>query len=365
MRFVTIAGLVLLVLQAFSSARAQSVVSTDVRTALCAGCTISLERVARLGGSEASDVLVPYGSLAVASTGDILFGSTQTRGEVYRFSKDGTLAGVVGRTGAGPGELRYVTSIMLGSGDTVMVIDGMSRLMNRFRSDGRFIDRTLLPGGLRTAVPLGGRRLFAGAIVPSRAAIGYPLHLIDTLGIITSFGDSHDIVDSHTTGRMNRFLARGADAKVWVAHQLEYRIESWTMGGRRQSVLTRQLPWFPPSNVILTSPHMERPQPRIGGIHYSDDGLLWVYLHTAPNDWKPAPLVEREGRQAPESEVLDPYLHTVIEVIDPRSNVVIAVLRSSRALFPVEGGYLAVYEEDPHGNPSYSIFRPRLSGRNP
>lgn len=355
---------VLLVLLLGSSLRAytQTPAPVEVGTSQCASCVISVDFVTRLTGTPPNRSLVPYGSLTVTSAGEVLFGSTQTGGEIYRFTRHGAFAQVIGRTGPGPGELRRVTGITTGAADTIIVVDGISRLMNRFTIDGRFIDRTHLPGGVRDVIHLGGTRLFANAVIPTRAAIGFPLHLIDSGEILKSFGGESKVVDANTAGSLIRFLAAGPDGTVQAAHRLSYRIETYTTTAIPVAGLTRRLPWFPPSSVSpRTSPHMERPQPRVAGIYQADDSLLWVYLHRAPDKWRPAPLMEREGRRVPESDVLDGYLETVIEVIDLRRRTVMAAFRSRRALFPIGRGFLAAYEEDASGDPTYAIFRARLS----
>lgn len=336
--------------------------ATEVRFVACADCRITLDQVARLSGGRANEIVSQPGALAVLEPGRIYFGSVQTRGELFEFRTRDNTVHVHGRTGSGPGELQWITQVVAAQGDTLLVLDDIARVMNRLTGDGKFIDRTLLPGGINHVIPLGGRRMFVNARIPSRLTIGYPLHIVDSMGVVASFGDELTSVDATTAGHLYRLLAPGPQRSVWVGHWRSYRIERWTETGRLLSVMTRRAPWFPPAPGLPTNAQMSRPVPRMAGLDDSGDGLLWVYVHLPPRDWRPAPLVQREGRQVPASSVLHPYLDTMIEVIDQGRSVAVASFRSPRALFPIGGGYLAAYDEDSQGNPSYTIYRPRLTG---
>jgi len=63
--------------------------------------------------------------------------------------------------------------------------------------------------------------------------------------------------------------------------------------------------------------------------------------------------------------IFDPFLDTVIELVDIERNVVVARFRDDRAHIPAGHGYLASYEEDAGGNATYRIWRPRLMGTVP
>ena len=337
--------------------------SAEIRTAICSGCRITLDSVTRFGGAGADIVFVPSASLAVTSKGEVIVGAIQTGGEVAKLSSGGRFDRMLSRTGSGPGQLPFVTHVAVGAGDTVFLFDGISRWMHRVTSAGTFIDRTLLPGGIYNVLPIGGRRLFTSANVPSRAAVGYPLHVLDTAGVVASFGDEVDIADPLAAGRMIRYLGRGRGETVWVAHRLSYRIESWTISGRLTGVLTRTVDWFPPSETPpRTSPQLQPPQPTLRGVHDAGDGYLWVYVGVADPAWRAEPLrvTAVPGMFAP-NYVLDAFVDTIIEVIELRRNVVVASYREGRALVPIGGGYLASYEEDDQGKPTYRIWQPRLS----
>lgn len=129
-------------------------------------------------------------------------------------------------------------------------------------------------------------------------------------------------------------------------------------------MLTRTVSWFPPSEIPpVTSAQLEPPQSTILGVTDAGDGFLWVYISAADPAWKAEPLkvTAVPGMFKPDY-VLDPFVDTIIEVIDLRRRAVIASYREGKALVPIGGGFLASYEEDYHGKPTYRIWRPRLSG---
>ncbi|MEX2283307.1 MAG: hypothetical protein WEE89_12560 [Gemmatimonadota bacterium] len=347
----------------FGSIGAQAQDSVEVKTALCGSCRIAIQWKTRLRDADRA-LTMPYSSLAVGVDGSVLMGSVLTGGSVARFTADGHFDRFIGRSGAGPGELRHVTGVAFGPGDTIFALDGLSRWLHRLTPNGDFIDRTLVPGGIHNWLPLGGHLLFASATVPTRRAVGYPLHVINRRGIVASFGQEANLFGKRAIARLIRPVAPAADGRVWVADRFSYRIELWSPRGERVRVLTRDVDWFPkdrgPSPLV---PQLARPPTRIAGLHDAGDGYLWVFLLTADANWKPEALLPGPvpGMPVPRSPVLDPFFDTVIEVIDLRRNVVVSAVRSGRMFTPVPRGYLASYEVDDVGHPIYTVWRPRLN----
>lgn len=335
----------------------QQLDSAGITWAPCAECRIVLDSIARIsdgGGAHLS----PYAALAVDSRGSIFVGSPETGGDIYMFGPDGRFQRTVGV--AGSNALRSVTGIHVGRGDTIFVMDAVSRWLDRFSPEGVFVDRMLLPGGIMNWFPMGGQRLFVSAGVRTRAAAGYPLHIVDVPGIVRSFGDQVPAGRLDDRRRLFRFVERSGES-AWVGNWLSYRIEEWTLDGDRASVRTRDVSWFPPLDKPPTSPQVARPPTTMRGLHDNEDGYLWVYLHVADDAWRYEPLTPSPVPGMPEAlPVLDPFLDTVIELIDIERNVVVARFRDDRAYIPVGQGYLASYEEDAAGRATYRIWRPSL-----
>lgn len=90
---------------------------------------VTLEEITRLGDESAGDTLLfaPISQVAVNSRGDFIV-LEQRPLAVRAFGVDGTLIGNVGMEGGGPGEYRWVRSVVTGPEDSVYVWDG---LLNR------------------------------------------------------------------------------------------------------------------------------------------------------------------------------------------------------------------------------------------
>lgn len=111
--------------------------SAGITWAPCASCRIVLDSIARI--SDGGGVhLSPYAAVAVDSLGSFYVGSLETGGNVYVFASDGRLQNTMGVKG--PNALRYVTGIHAGRGDTILVMDAVSRRLDRFSREGVFID---------------------------------------------------------------------------------------------------------------------------------------------------------------------------------------------------------------------------------
>jgi len=109
--------------------------SAGITWAPCASCRIVLDSIARIsdgGGAHLSQ----YAAVAVDSHGSFYVGSLETGGDVYVFAFDGRLQKTMGIKG--PNALRHVTGIHAGRGDTILVMDAVSRRLDRFSREGVF-----------------------------------------------------------------------------------------------------------------------------------------------------------------------------------------------------------------------------------
>jgi hypothetical protein len=95
------------------------------------------------------DHLLFISEVAVDSRGYIYAAPVATRGTVAKYAPDGSLIGLVGREGGGPGELRDVSSIFVWPGDTLAVV-GWGTL-SLFSPAGEFTRSVALNGLVRVA----------------------------------------------------------------------------------------------------------------------------------------------------------------------------------------------------------------------
>lgn len=98
-------------------------------------CSTMQDAAITVGGAEGTEpwfafvrngVFLPSGGFAVADS---------RRNQLFYFETDGTLRATVGRSGAGPGEFRVMSSLAV-RGDSVIVGDGVLRRTSVFDEDG-------------------------------------------------------------------------------------------------------------------------------------------------------------------------------------------------------------------------------------
>ena len=89
----------------------------------------------RIGGSEKDEVVFGYvRDVAVDSKG-IVYAADYQHSSVYAFSSAGALVSEIGRKGEGPGEFDQPSSLSIGAGDTLFVLDYNPRRVSVFAPD--------------------------------------------------------------------------------------------------------------------------------------------------------------------------------------------------------------------------------------
>lgn len=85
--------------------------------------------------------------------------------QLYLFAPDGSLAGTLGRGGEGPGEYRFLTSLLVLGADTIAGFDFMNRRALMFRPNGDVLDPVQFPMTASPVPPLLTGRLDDGSWV--------------------------------------------------------------------------------------------------------------------------------------------------------------------------------------------------------
>jgi hypothetical protein len=132
-----------------------------------------------------------------------------------------------------------------------------------------------------------------------------------------------------------RSLSRARNGGFWAAHLAEYQIDYWNPRGKRSRILTGTRDWFPgwPDffEPVVT---VWLPTPNLIAVHQDPAGLLWTVSRIADAHWKPLKKLTRRQLVEERSSVLppwpptyDPYVDTIIEVIDPETGRLLASRR--------------------------------------
>jgi hypothetical protein len=89
---------------------------------VCAGCQIRVSKVATLGSS-ADPVMLGLLSVPTRDSQGRYFAATSTGNTVAVYDAGGRLVQTVGRPGSGPGEFGLINRILVGAGDSLIVIE--------------------------------------------------------------------------------------------------------------------------------------------------------------------------------------------------------------------------------------------------
>ena len=278
---------------------------------------------------------------------------------VLVFDPDGRFVRRIGRSGSGPGELKDGSSfVVTGDGEfsvldrgrgVILKFDHTGRLRSEVRTEG------WVPEGTRTFA-WDGPQVIHVANLSNPDRIGLPLHLVnvETGKIERSFGSTTDeqVVDGYLPGLYP--VAIRQDGRIWMAVGFErYDIALWDMN-RPHRLLRREASWFPEqTRDDLTHGGMGKPpQPFIYALALSEsDSLLWVAASVADEEWRKADLYSGD---------LDNFYDDILEVIDLRTNRVIASQRFDHSYHLVEAGLVGRLAITANGSVRYQTFRMRL-----
>jgi hypothetical protein len=151
---------------------------------------------------------------------------------------------------------------------------------------------------------------------------------------------------------MRRYVGIAAGgAAVWAAHTNRYQIELWDTTGVLRSVVVRDAPWFEP----WTDEMGFIGRPRITAVRQDAAGFLWVLISIAHPE-----LVQ--GVSRPGADGLNPFMDTVLEVLDPSGARLMASRRFSRINLRGfwSGELLASAFEGTDGSPHINVFSARV-----
>ena len=277
---------------------------------------------------------------------------------VLVFDPDGRFVRRFGTSGSGPGELKDGSSLVVtGEGELSVFDRGRGFILN-FDHTGHLRSevKTLgwVPHGTRTFAWDGPLVIHAANLTTSDR-IGFPLHLVnvETGEVERSFGAVTGERRLDGNPGLHPVAVR-RDRRIWMAVGSErYEIALWD-ANRPHRVLRREASWFPEqSREDRTHGGMdEPPQPFIYALALSEsDSILWVAASVADEEWREADLYGGDD---------DNYYDDILEVIDLRTNEVLASQRFDHSYHLIEAGLLGRLAVTANGSVRYQAFRARL-----
>ena len=286
------------------------------------------------------------------------FAAAFGREQVAVFDSTGRLAGSIGRAGEGPGEFRAVVDVLVGSADSLFLVD-VRRQVAVFSPEGKYVRTIQLPGNYIRGVTLADNRLAVNMpIYRSSGRVPYAIHILSPEGVVEN---SFDHISPSGNSIAPRLIVTGADKRtIWstAPDVYGYVLSHWfTTGDSSQVVTVKESPWFPddapgpPQDVreVFSKPPTAAIQPAFA---LSNDRIL-VLLHVADADWKvPERLLERTrhweefGRgyvlpggmaDMPTAGEWTNMLDTVVEIVDLDVPGIRASQRFDQVLHPIGG----------------------------
>jgi hypothetical protein len=332
----------------------------------CAGCSIEVRRAVRLG--KLADPTGPgdYVWAARHSTGAVYVSPSASHDSFLRYGPDGGFDREIGRSGQGPGEFTYAGAISLGPGDTLHIFDHHSRIWSLFTPSGDFARQIRLRVRVDAVVHLPAGRMIVQGESAAPPSIGLPAHLVDRDGtVIRSFGVLDPVVDPRTPFDPNyRSLGPASAGRVWLAYWHRYQLERWTIDGRLESVVIRDVDWFRTRDIDQPggSPLFIEPKSELHAVWEDSDGLIWTISRVATEDWEPEGPAPSGPQRMPAVSDRARYYDAVIEVIDLEAARVVAATRLRNVYFQrfVEPGLMIARSGEPSGLAYVDVYELRL-----
>lgn len=325
---------VVIALTAVAYAQPVMAQAADVSTCNPMRCEITLTRVLA-ASDEPEDLQGAFGNAPIYVERDRqgrFF--MAVRHGIAIFGPDGEFIQRLGRSGGGPGEFGVPSPPLVGPGDSIHVFDARQRRLTVLGSDlvvSRVTAATRAPVDTRPdLIRSDGTYILAGQI-RSSDRIGYPLHRLSSDGeLLNSFGTDTPQYRADIPLITGRVAGLSADGSVWTAPPGRYVIERWDPEtSRRLARLDIRPAWFAES--VRYPPTWDVPPVlTIEAVWEDDNGMLWVLIHDADANWTPP---EQTGEFSPTPDDEAKRYDTVIEVIDPQTQEVIASRRVDNVLY--------------------------------
>ncbi len=281
------------------------------------------------------------------------------------YDSAGTFLRDVGQRGEGPLDFQVARPKYVDGKGRVHIQDALNLRVSVIEADSALAEGVALVRTVR--LPLlqvndlvaldDGRRYVIQAWGQDANTVGLPVHVVSDTGIVSSFGAEYDPLQEgrvfNPTDRL--FLAMDDSENTYMVPETEYTIEAWSMGGERFAIIHG-------SDLGNDPEDLTTPPNRIRDIHSDSDGLLWIMLAYRRPDWREnsVEMADPTGEVAfmPRDMNLSNWLHSRIDVIDPRSCSVLASQWQDEIFLGfVADGMVSDGEYSPAGAPLINIWR--------
>lgn len=343
----------------------------------CTSCGIELDHVARLGGLDDPGSPALFANVSYRTTdgaAQFFVAPMEGEGEVLVYSSDGTFERTLGGTGQGPGQFsRNIVRVAVGAQDSLYVVDRSLRRLTVFSPELTYVRTESLPflPPMDVWVLPDHRFLVQGWRQSQRRAEeqqGFHVYSTDR-DLLLSVGKTwRGTVPRSYTPQVADVMA---DNSVWTAMRRQYRLSRWSLEtGTRLMTLIRNAAWFPGDTTTeprFANPYTEKPAPYVQGLVAGRrEGYLWVLVDVADRSWKPRDLATETTPLTPENADFNGVFDSVVEVIDIKSEEVVARQRTDAALRVVRGNddqpLFFSYDVTESGVPVIHVWKPHLNG---
>ena len=332
----------------------------------CGSCEIQVREVGVLGRRDTS--LIEWPTDIVVTSRRFVIATLPNKGEPPAvFDRNGRFVSRLGRVGGGPGEFEAAAQATVDPSDTLFITDRAGRL-SVFSPTFGFVRTVAFPSGALGIVAVGPDLLVVNASINDRESVGLPFHVFTHDGRkLRDIGDRSRPYLGAGGQRAWHRIAPSGPASFWAVPVVgDYRIERWTIEGRRDQYFQRQSDWFgalPKEGISGSILAHDPPISLVEAIWQDAAGLLWVVTR----------VVDRRGRgptqalKTPEGTVnvpadADRTWDSIIEVLNPADGTLVASKRVDELLTRQIGqGRIAHIRDDPNGFAVVRILQLQLA----
>ena len=325
----------------------------------CKDCRIELRRVAILGDSTDTSSVRPDAAskecmVGRLRSGEWVLSGVAGGGLLNIYGETGKLIRTIGRKGAGPGEFRSPLRHVVGSDDSLFVIDDGNARIQLMTAAGDFVRVFPTRDRFRGFALLPDDQLVLFR-VPSKRT-DHLFHQFDRNGqLVRSFGTP--IQPDSSLDLENWFVVAAPQGRFWTASIWSYELRRWRAPDTLDLEVSREVDWFRSPSVYPAGVYVTVPPPPLL-LHAWEDssGRLWTYTAVADLNWAPGMKI------VPSPEWQEKTFDTVIEVIDLSTGKLLASMRHPARLGIVCNSPLMYgVDETADGDLRVSVYEPQLN----